>query len=127
MEKSVRFETGDLQTWQPPPLRPLPQPFNSDIPGPLATEYDRRFRKEYTSLKIPRKPTVMEWFEEDELAKGIYEIMQAEMDLETSKRNLALQSDFNIQDCFRMFDLSNTGLITRLQFEEVYNMLELYP
>ena len=69
----------------------------------------------------------MEWFEEDELAKGIYEIMQAEMDLETSKRNLALQSDFNIQDCFRMFDLSNTGLITRLQFEEVYNMLELYP
>ena len=127
LEKSVRFETGVLEGFQPPPLRPLPQPFNSGIPGPLATEYDRRWRKEYTSLKVPRKPTVMEWFEEDELAKGIYEIMQAEMDLETTKRNLALQSDFNVSDCFKMFDLSNTGLVTRLQFEEVYNMLELFP
>ena len=56
----------------------------------------------------------MEWFEEDELAKGIYEIMMAEMDLEMAKRNLALQSDFNISDCFRMFDQNGTGLITRL-------------
>ena len=69
----------------------------------------------------------MEWFEEDELAKSIYEIMQAEMDLEATKRNLALQTDFNVQDCFSLFDCSKTGMITRMDFEEVLNLLELYP
>ena len=69
----------------------------------------------------------MEWFEEDELAKCMYEIMQAEMDLESTKRSLALQSDFNVQDCFNLFDCSKTGSITRMDFEEVLNLLELYP
>ena len=38
-----------------------------------------------------------------------------------------MESDFNITDCFRMFDLSDTGAVTRFQFEEVYNLLKLYP
>ena len=123
----MRFTHKDLDTLEPKVLKPVPQPFNSDTPGPLATEYDRRFRKQYTALKVPRKPAVMEWFEEDELAKSIYEIMQAEMDLEATKRNLALQSDFNIQDCFSLFDCRKTAMISRMDFEEVMNLLELYP
>ena len=69
----------------------------------------------------------MQWFEEDELAKSIYEMMQAETDLELMKRQLALESDFNVDDCWRMFDLNNTGSVTRRQFEEVFNLLQLYP
>ena len=55
----------------------------------------------------------MEWFEEDELARGLYEIMMAETDLETMKRQLSMESDFNLNDCYRMFDLSETGEISR--------------
>ena len=38
-----------------------------------------------------------------------------------------MESDFNASDCFHMFDLAETGQITRFQFEEVYNLLQLYP
>ena len=69
----------------------------------------------------------MAWFEEEELARGLYEIMMAETDLEIMKRQLAMESDFNAQDAFRMFDLHETGEINRRQFEEVYNLLKLYP
>ena len=69
----------------------------------------------------------MEWFEEDELAKGLYEIMMAETDLEIMKRQLSMESDFNLNDCYRMFDLSETKEISRRQFEEVFNLLQLYP
>ena len=72
---------------------------------------------------MPKKPIRMEWFEEDEMARGLYEIMMAETDLEIMKRQLALECDFNIKDCFRMFDLAETGVVTRRQFEEVFNLL----
>lgn len=51
----------------------------------------------------------------------------AETDLEIMKRQIALESDWNVQDCFRMFDLSESGEITRRQFEEVFNLMRLYP
>lgn len=38
-----------------------------------------------------------------------------------------MESDFNIQDAFRMFDINQTGMITRMQFEEVFNLLKLFP
>jgi len=53
--------------------------------------------------------------------------MMAETDLEIMKRQLAMQTDFNVQDAFKMFDLSETGDITRRQFEEVFNLMKLYP
>jgi len=95
--------------------------------GPLSQEYAQRFKKQHNLLTIPKKPKRMEWFQEEELARGLYEMMMAETDLETMKRQLALESDFNIQDCYRMFDLSDTGQITRRQFEEVFNLLKLFP
>lgn len=38
-----------------------------------------------------------------------------------------MESDFNVSDCFKMFDLGETGAVTRRQFEEVCNLLKLYP
>lgn len=69
----------------------------------------------------------MEWFEEEEVARALYEVMMAETDLELMKRQLALESDFNVMDAFRMFDCQETGMITRMQFEEVFNLLKLFP
>lgn len=95
--------------------------------GPLSQEYAIRFKKHHNLLTIPKKPVKMEWYEEDALARGLYEIMMAETDLEIMKRQLGMESDFNVSDCFKMFDLQMTGEITRRQFEEVFNLLKLYP
>lgn len=54
--------------------------------GPLKQEYAQRFKKHHNLLTMPKKPAKMEWFEEEELARGIYEIMMAETDLEIMKR-----------------------------------------
>ena len=69
----------------------------------------------------------MQWFEEDFLARSLYEMMMAEQDLETMRRQLAMESDFNISDAYRMFDLNGLGDVSRRQFEEIYNLLKLYP
>lgn len=47
----------------------------------------------------------MEWFEEDELAKCLFEMMQSEMELERAKQLIALKGDFNISDAYGIFDL----------------------
>ena len=95
--------------------------------GPLSREYHARFRKHNNLLVKPKKPAKMEWFEEEELARALYEMMCAETDLELMKRQLAMESDFNLHDCFRMFDLQGTGSVTRRLFEEVMNLLKLFP
>ena len=49
------------------------------------------------------------------------------MELERAKQQIALKGDFNIADAYGVFDLNGTGKITRLQFEEVYNLYRQYP
>ena len=56
----------------------------------------------------------MEWFEEPNLAKTLYEIIQIQTDLETIKRNLSLRCDFNFEDVSRIFDIQHRGLVSRL-------------
>ena len=43
-------------------------------------------KKHHLLLTMPKKPAKMEWFEEDELARNLYETMMAETDLEIMKR-----------------------------------------
>ena len=91
----------------PKPQATVTLPEKEDIreKGPLSKEYARRFMKHHSLLTRPKKPAKTQWFEEDELAKSIYEMMMAETDLELMRRQLALESDFNMTDCFKMFDL----------------------
>ncbi len=69
----------------------------------------------------------MDWFEEPNLAKTFYEMIQAEQDLELLKQKLSLQTDFNMIDLWALFDGQGHGTISRMQFEEVYNLLSMYP
>ena len=45
-------------------------------------------------------------------------IILAERDLESLKIELALNSDFNIIDAFKIFDIKNLGCITSRDFVE---------
>jgi hypothetical protein len=46
----------------------------------------------------------MEWFEEPNLARTFYEIIQTDQNLEQLKQRLSLKTDFNIQDVWGIFD-----------------------
>jgi hypothetical protein len=65
-------------------------------------------------MTYPTRPIKMEWFEEDELAKCMFEMMQTDMELERAKQLLCLKTDYNVADAFGVFDLNGTGFITRL-------------
>lgn len=79
------------------------------------------------TLTIPKRPVKMEWFEEDEFAKCIFEMMQCETELERAKQSISLKGDFSLSDAYGIFDLTGSGFITRLQFEEVFNLIKQYP
>ena len=84
-------------------------------------------QRQRTNLQIPKTPVKMDWFEEPNLAKAFYEIIQAEADLELLKQRLALKTDYTMTDVWAIFDTQHSGSVSRLQFEEVYNLLGLYP
>jgi len=69
----------------------------------------------------------MEWLEEPNLAKSFNEMIRAEQNLEQLKQQMSLRTDFNIKDCYAIFDLQNVGLVSKFQFEEVYTLFKLYP
>jgi len=47
--------------------------------------------------------------ETENLIRELKEIIYAERLVESSKIELALKSDFNLLDCFRLFDVQNRG------------------
>lgn len=69
----------------------------------------------------------MEWYEEDELARALKEFISIDKDLESLKQMLSLKTDFNLEDCQRIFDIEQKGFISMRQLEEAYNLMKLYP
>lgn len=57
----------------------------------------------------------------------MYEIILLEQEYERAKQSLSLKADFNIPDCFKIFDLSDTGFVTKCQFIGALTLLRLYP
>lgn len=102
------------------------------VPGPLAEEYAAKImpktRQGNGAFKLPIKPpTFMQYYEEDELANALKEMIQIDKDVETRKNQLALKSDFNLQDLYNVFDVDNKGHFDFRLFQEVYDLFKLYP
>jgi hypothetical protein len=53
--------------------------------------------------------------------------MSFETDLENSKCDLAMKPDFNLVDCFRIFDYSGRGWCSFEEFREGLSTLGIYP
>ena len=69
----------------------------------------------------------MEWFEADELTRVLKEFISIDKDLEGLKQMLSLKTDFNLEDCSKIFGMDKLGVITLKQLEETYNTFKLYP
>lgn len=55
------------------------------------------------------------------------EFISLEREVEFAKQDLALRSDFNLMDSFRLFDKKGKGQITVKEVEKVFNEFDLYP
>jgi len=55
------------------------------------------------------------------------ELISLEREVEFAKQDLALRSDYNLMDAFRLFDRKGKGIITVKEFENVFQEFNLYP
>ena len=69
----------------------------------------------------------MEVYEEDELSRVIKEFISIDKDLESIKQMLSLKTDFNLEDCYKLFDNDEKGYITFREIVETYSLFSLYP
>lgn len=69
----------------------------------------------------------MEPYEEDELATALKEFIAIDKDLESAKQMLSLKTDFNLEDCYRIFDIDGKGYLSIRELEEGYNLFKIYP
>jgi hypothetical protein len=84
------------------PMRGMPEPMPIGAPIPLPPPVGGRFDR----------------VEQAELAQHFKDIVFIEREVEASKIELALKSDFNVLDCFRMFDIHGRGFITQHDLSE---------
>jgi hypothetical protein len=69
----------------------------------------------------------MKGIEETEMVECLKELIDYERNLENLKEALASRNDFNLSDCFRLFDLSNTGYISVSDIQEAFGLYGVYP
>lgn len=67
-------------------------------------------------------------YEEELFQKYIKELIQVESSLETNKNEVALKSDFNMEDVFTIFEKYNKGFISEFDFKDGLNRyFSLFP
>ena len=66
-------------------------------------------------------------YEESQFWDFLKLLMQAEAQIEDSKINLALGSDFNCEDAFRIFELDGRGFLTMDDLKYGLNLIGVYP
>ena len=76
---------------------------NQYTPGPLAQEYAEKvvplsqsYAKTAQVFEMPIKVKHMEPYEEDALAKAIFQMIEVLKNVESIKKQLAMRSDFNL-------------------------------
>jgi len=66
-------------------------------------------------------------YEEDNFNSYLKEMIQLENEIESAKFDLIIKADFNIENAFRIFELSGRGYLTQLDIKYGMNSLDIYP
>jgi len=53
--------------------------------------------------------------------------LSIDRDIEDSKKQLGLKIDFNLLDCFKVFDRKGKGFISKIEFELSLNDIGVFP
>jgi len=66
-------------------------------------------------------------YEEENFLNYLRDVINIENEIERTKSDLVLKSDFNVEDAFRIFELEGRGYLTDLDLKYGFNSLDLYP
>jgi len=75
-------------------------------------------RAEFNSIAV---------YEEENFNSYLKELLQLENEIESAKSDLIIKADFNIEDAFKIFELSGKGYLTELDIKYGMNSLDIYP
>jgi len=91
-------------------------------------ESPTRHRSPMRTSTLPvRGGSPMRGYEEEELVGSLKELIDYERELENLKQNLAGRHEFNLTDCFRLFDYTNTGFVSVADIQDAFNAYQVYP
>lgn len=66
-------------------------------------------------------------YEDENFNSYLKELLELENEIESAKFDLIIKADFNIEDAFRIFELSGRGYLTELDVKYGMNSLDIYP
>ncbi len=103
-----------------------PKPETEDRPTRLPMHKPSPSKHSYISTK--KKNSNKEFtIEEEAFQAFIVELITLENEIEKFKCDLALMSDFNLQDAYRIFESNKKGYLSDLDLKYGLNFLEVYP
>jgi Ca2+-binding EF-hand superfamily protein len=84
-------------------------------------------RESSPQRQSPQRKPILNLREEDELVHSLRDIIQLERELESNKTSLALKSDFNLTDAFKIFDQSYRGSVTIHDLRDGLSAIGVFP
>lgn len=143
--RSIRMTSPLRSTYRSPLRSPLRSPVRSPVRSPLRSTFsslreketfsktlDRSDRSKLTTslsstgfgkTSYPTYPT----YEEENFLNFLKDTISIENEIERSKSDLVLRSDFNVEDAFRIFELDGRGYLSDLDLKYGLNALDLFP
>ena len=71
--------------------------------------------------------TYQEPYLNSDIARVLKEIISIDRDIESIKQMLSLKTDFNLEDCFRLFDVRDHSSLNLRAVEETFTFFQIYP
>ena len=71
--------------------------------------------------------TYQEPYLNSDIARVLKEIISIDRDIESIKQMLSLKTDFNLEDCFRLFDVRDHHSLNLRAVEETFTFFQIYP
>lgn len=75
----------------------------------------------------PSRKPILQYPEEDALVNSLREIISLEREIESNKTSLALKSDFNLTDAFKIFDRDYRGQVTVADLRDGLSAIGVFP
>lgn len=85
-----------------------------------------RYQQQQQSF-VQENLSPMKGNEETHLVQALKQQISINREIDDLKRELALRSDFNLFDAFKVFDKKSRGYLTRFETEQVLNSMQIYP
>lgn len=152
MNSSVHFQHQDVLSSTSSILRsplrntmrsssPIRSPVRTTLRSPYRSPLRSTVRSPYRSpLRSPRAMNTTSellnrslihstyvTIEEENFVQFLRETLDIESEVERAKCDLALRSDFNVEDAFRIFELDCRGYLTDLDLKYGLNALDIFP